>query len=220
MSRLILNYKRIPHERHNILRDDIQRKTESLLALCPPSSRQDSHTRSSYSIPFIHDSETNLVISDPLEIADYLDETYPSTPRVIPAGTRVLQYAFTNTVLSNMFALYPVLRPEFKSLLSPELLARQRKSLGSKILDLELETEEAWAKVRGSFEALGRAFGKQKGTFVMGGENPTFADFIVVSFVWCVNIVYGEDSREWRETCGWADGRIGRLCEEVKLICR
>ncbi|KAF9254504.1 hypothetical protein L218DRAFT_886120, partial [Marasmius fiardii PR-910] len=169
---------------------------------------------------FIHDTSTNKVVFDSLDIAEYLDDAYPNTPRVIPRGTRVLQHTFTNNILSNMFALCSILCPQFKSHISPNVIAQQRKILGSKVLDVHLEPHEAWGKLKASFEGLGKAFGRQKNTFIMGDDSPTFADFILVSFVWCFNIVYGEHSQEWNEVRGWAGGRIGRLCEEVMAICR
>jgi glutathione S-transferase len=47
-----------------------------------------------YSLPVIQDPKTGKVISDSARIADYLDSTYPDTPKVIPAGTHALQKAF------------------------------------------------------------------------------------------------------------------------------
>ncbi|KAG7086925.1 hypothetical protein E1B28_002841 [Marasmius oreades] len=215
---LILNYKKLPYQIHQISPKDIRTKLKSFGILLSEDGGETQFT--TYPILFIHDTTTNQVVFDSLDVAEYLDEAYPDTPRVIPRGTRVLQHAFSNNILSNMFALHPVLCPQLKRHLSPEVLAQQRKILGSKILDVELEPEEAWRKVKASFEALGKAFGRQKGTFIMGEDSPTFADFTLVSFIWCVNVAYGEHSQEWDEVRGWASGRIGRLCEEVMSICR
>ena len=48
-----------------------------------------------YTVPFIYDPNTDRHISDSAAIAKYLDETYPATPKLFPAGTDALQRAFT-----------------------------------------------------------------------------------------------------------------------------
>jgi glutathione S-transferase len=47
-----------------------------------------------YSLPVIQDPKTGKVISDSARIADYLDSTYPDTPKISPAGTHTLQKTF------------------------------------------------------------------------------------------------------------------------------
>lgn len=47
-----------------------------------------------YCLPVIQDPKTGAVISDSTRIAYYLDSTYPDTPKLIPAGTHVLQKVF------------------------------------------------------------------------------------------------------------------------------
>lgn len=49
-----------------------------------------------YSLPVIQDPNTGeeKIISDSARIAEYLDSTYPDTPKIVPVGTYTLQKTF------------------------------------------------------------------------------------------------------------------------------
>ncbi|PSR72266.1 hypothetical protein PHLCEN_2v11858 [Hermanssonia centrifuga] len=93
-GRYSLNYKGLPYRTEWVEYPDIE-------VLCirigaPPTSTK--HGRPRYTLPVIYDPSTNSVISDSVDIAKYLDETYPDTPKLLPAGTEAFQAMFLDSV--------------------------------------------------------------------------------------------------------------------------
>jgi glutathione S-transferase len=82
--RLALNYKRIPYRTVWVEYPDIQPLCLAIGAV---------QTTGGYTLPIIHDPNTDRVVSDSWEIVKYLDAQYPERA-VIPAGQDGLQYAF------------------------------------------------------------------------------------------------------------------------------
>ena len=44
-----------------------------------------------YTLPKIHDPNTNVAVEESTAIAEYLDETYPNMPQLIPGETATLR---------------------------------------------------------------------------------------------------------------------------------
>jgi hypothetical protein len=78
-----LNYKGLAYKTEWIEYPDIADLCKKIGAE-PTMIRKDG--RPYYSLPVIQDPKTGAVISDSARIAEYLDETYPDTPKVFPAG--------------------------------------------------------------------------------------------------------------------------------------
>lgn len=86
--RFTLNYKGIPYRTEWVEYDDIEKLCRKLGVQSPPGGF------SLYTLPTIYDPTTDKAVTDSLQIALYLDKTYPDTPRVVPEGTETLQAAF------------------------------------------------------------------------------------------------------------------------------
>ncbi|KAL0566528.1 hypothetical protein V5O48_015483 [Marasmius crinis-equi] len=215
-----LRYKNLPYKIIEVGYDEIESTAKSIGA---PPTRSKPDGSPKYTLPIIQDSTTGKVVSDSFKIAVYLDQTYPDTPKVVPDGTLVLQSVFADTLFKHY--VYPVFlasRQVINTLLGEETLAAQLRILGDEFVNPKLSPEEEkqeWGKVEASFEFLGKAYGEQKGPFVMGGDKPTFADFVVAGFLVFLRETYGKDSEKWKEVSGWAGGRVGALCSEVLLKC-
>ncbi|KAG7094541.1 hypothetical protein E1B28_005369 [Marasmius oreades] len=220
-DRLTLNYKKLPYKIIEINLDKIESTAKSIGA--PPTRTNPKDGTPKYTIPIIQDSETGQVVSDSLRIIEYLDGTYPDTPKVMPPGTRILQNMFAETMFKSMLPMSPVMRPKLnEKFFTPEFIAGQRRVYGDEIMGSTLSPEEesaAWKTARASFDSLGEAYGKQTSPYIMGGDDPSVADFTVVGFLWFMNMTYGEESEEWKEVCSWSGGRIGVLCSEVVSRC-
>ncbi|KAL0563228.1 hypothetical protein V5O48_018845 [Marasmius crinis-equi] len=210
---LILRYKKLPHKISVIGFDDIEPLARQLGA---PPSRTKPDGSPKYTVPFIQDSATGKGVSDSFLIAQYLDEAYPDTPRVVPDGTRVLQAAFVNDFQTKFMPLFAVLGAKFRTFFPQEFLEGQKKAYGEGAITPELslkEQEAIWDKVKGSFDTLGNAFVKDE-KFVMG-DKPTLADFTIVAWLWNVQVAYGENSSEWKNVSQWLGGRVANLCREL-----
>lgn len=89
LTRYALNYKGLPYETVWIEYPDIEDHCKKIGAE-PSMIRKNG--KPYYSLPVIqHDGK---VITDSARIVEYLDSTYPDTPKIIPAGTHVLHKAF------------------------------------------------------------------------------------------------------------------------------
>ncbi|KAJ8077595.1 hypothetical protein AAF712_009061 [Marasmius tenuissimus] len=212
-----LNYKKLPFEIKPIAPDDIEATAKAVGA---PHTSILANGKPRYTIPFIQDHNTGKAVSDSFRIAEYLDEAYPDTPKVIPDGTRALQLVFIDALTPKFMLLIPVVFPKFEELY-PGFIAGRRKVYGggpdSPYPDFPQLTEEQkkgmWVQAKASFGQLEAAYGEEK-LWVMGGK-PVFADFALSVFFVTLMVACGEESEEWKDVSGWAGGRIGRLVEET-----
>ncbi|KAG7094515.1 hypothetical protein E1B28_005346 [Marasmius oreades] len=211
-----LNYKSLPFKITTLHFDSIEPTAKSLNAP-PTTTKPDGSPK--YTVPFIHDTRTGKSISDSFLIAEYLDKTYPDTPAVVPKGTGTLQLVFTDVVQRKMMCLMPVLMPKYEEWCSEELIESRRKVYGEVLKPPKISEEEeraVWESGRKTFGELAAAYVHSgNSVFVMGGDRPVFADFVVASMVVAIKVMFGEESEEWRDVVGWNEGRIGRLVEKV-----
>ena len=114
-----MDYKRLPYKTVFVEFSEIARVSQEIGAK-PTGTWPDGSPK--YTVPAIYDPSTKTAVSDSVAIAQYLDATYPDTPRVIPEGTE----AFQETVL---VALRTVVGPHSGPLvmtLVPPLLSTTR----------------------------------------------------------------------------------------------
>ncbi|KAK7038881.1 hypothetical protein VNI00_010513 [Paramarasmius palmivorus] len=165
-----------------------------------------------YTVPFIRDSTTGKVVSDSLVIAEYLDETYPDTPRVVPPGTRALQAAYSDWAVDKLFQILPFLEPRMHDIGSPEVKESYKALYGVPTRPPDEEKAAVWDKVQQAFDSVKAGHGEVYVT----GDKPIFADFALAGLLWEISLGIGNDSEEWKEIAGWQDGRLGRLLESVE----
>lgn len=74
--------------------------------------------------------------------------------------------------------------------------------------------EEQWKKVREGYEIIsGWILENKKGIFVMG-EDISFADTMLVAWLRCVGVMFGEESDEWKGVLSWQDGWWARYLKQ------
>ncbi|KAL0061961.1 hypothetical protein AAF712_011167 [Marasmius tenuissimus] len=215
-----LNYKKLPYKIIIITMDDIESTAKSIGA--PPTSKKSDGTPR-YTVPFIHDSGTGKCISDSFRIAQYLDEAYPETPKVLPAGTEILQAAFIQIVEEKLTPIAEVYLPKVMELSSSEALESRARKYGPIPPPLPAEEQgKTWEKLRVGYDGLKEAYemggyhnrdGEER-IFLMGDE-PVFADLAFAAWIAMVKITWGDESEEWKHASGWIDGRAGRLVDRV-----
>ncbi|PBK91959.1 hypothetical protein ARMGADRAFT_1013718 [Armillaria gallica] len=214
-ARYALNFKGIPYRTEWVEYPDIEGlyKTFGI----PASATQKDGMTPRYTLPLLHDSSTGAFISESSAIVEYLDATYPNTPRLIPPGTRALHAAFIAAFESQMQAITPLLGiPAVNAILSPRSAAFVRKTKEElsevTIEEMDLHGEHRTRQLTVVKDDLGKVDKwMTKGDTFVTGETPTFADFVMSAWILFLRISLGEDSPEWKELSSWHDGRWGRL---------
>ncbi|TDL18669.1 hypothetical protein BD410DRAFT_774810 [Rickenella mellea] len=217
-TRMALNYKGLSHKTEWVEFPNIAPRMKELGA-SPTEGMQ-------YTVPVIHDHSTGKIISDSLDIAQYLDETYPDTPRLLPSGPGIAAI-FESFFLPSIMPLPKLMQlPEFPKLnpASHAFFRKSREEWGKcKLEDLlppGPEREKCWLKVKQGLDKVAGLLdknGKDK-PFVLG-EQITYAEFIMAGWLVWVKIISEED---WAPISTWNDGRWEKLLqmtEKYRTIC-
>ncbi|KAK0460797.1 hypothetical protein IW261DRAFT_1390991 [Armillaria novae-zelandiae] len=221
--RYVLNYKGLPHHTEWIEFPHIEALYKRLGAQA--SATKPDGVTPHYTLPLLHDHSTGTVVSDSAAIARYLDKTYPETPTVIPVGTDVFHYAFEEALITHfrITALWRFTIAKANSSLNPvseEYYRRTREarlSEGQKLEDTVPKGEERereWAKLNEAFGKVDRWYGK--GDKYVMGDIVSYADFTVSASVMWFRILFGEDSKEWKDVSKWNGGRWGALVKGLE----
>ncbi|VDB92333.1 unnamed protein product [Peniophora sp. CBMAI 1063] len=193
-TRILLNLKGLSH-RTEWMTFTQTPKTISALGLGP---RETSDPRK-YTVPTIYDPSTDRAVMGSQAIARYLEDQYPDSPAVLPAGTRALQAAFYNEISEALIV------PIFTSLVGKHLEKTQdvdrdyfRKSreiiFGCTFDEIAPKGEKVQAALDQITSILGRAasyISEGRGRFV--GENrPLNADVnLVAMLIWATTVGEG-----------------------------
>jgi len=175
-----------------------------------------------YSLPVIHDPSTGKTIADSLHIAIYLDETYPSTPRVLHDETYGLYNAFSDQLIVVLGPYLGVLiMPKTARMLneySQDWFIKARSvDVGAPLLELQPKTPEAldaaWKHAEESWGKIAKWY--KPGVMFLSGspDRPGLADFWIVALFNNIRLVWGEDSEEWNNALKWQDGKWKALSE-------
>lgn len=165
-----------------------------------------------YTLPIIKNLSTGELVGDSFEIAQYLDRLYPEGPRLLPPSTVGLISAF-NSQVDAVFTQHCVLCVQgmpYNPATAEESKATFAKRAGKERYEDLMITGEARAGILESFQnALGelaKAYRRTEGPF-LDGDTPTYADFIVGSWL----NFYKKTIEEWEQLFGWHDGLWGEL---------
>ncbi|KAK0184945.1 hypothetical protein F5146DRAFT_938041 [Armillaria mellea] len=219
-ARYALNFKGVPYRTEWIEFPDIEALYKKL-GVPAGATLQDGVTPYYY-LPLIHDLSTGIIISDSAAIAEYLDATYPDTPRLFPPGTRALHAAFTAAFHALLLkAIIPLLVPAANAVLNPRSEAFFRKTreeaFGQTLEEMDprgARRAEQWALFKLDLDKINSWI--PKGDAFVTGNVPTFADLTVCGWMLAFRVVFGEDSQEWKDLSVWHDGRWGRLVKSLE----
>ncbi|XP_006456489.1 hypothetical protein AGABI2DRAFT_146311 [Agaricus bisporus var. bisporus H97] len=201
-TRFALNYKKLPYRTVNLELPEVESELKKVGI--PPSSTW-ADGRPMYTSPSIFDDSTNTGVSDSYKIAQYLDKTYPDTPKLFPPGTEALQASFYAQFNELRVPTFPFLIPTFFRILNPPSAEYYSQPLA----DYEPKGEErveAWKKVEASYNTLYGWLSQSMGPYFMG-DTVTFADFAVGGMIYAVETCIGKDSKEFKDLMTWNDGR-------------
>ncbi|KAF7296832.1 hypothetical protein MIND_00914300 [Mycena indigotica] len=173
--------------------------------------------RPHYTLPMIHDKATGAVVTDSFKIACYLDQTYPSQPRLVPSSNFALVRAVEDALQPLLAPVYPFGVPATERILNPASAVYWRGTreaiFGMSLEELlpapgsERESTQ-WAAVRASFDAIDDWVIRGCDRY-LGGAEVGYADMHVAAFVRLVRDVLPAD--KWADMHSWHGGRWERL---------
>lgn len=217
-NRYTLNYKGLAYKTEWVEYPDVEAVCKKLGAL---ATEKKPDGRLHYTLPVIYDPSTKAVVADSAEIAKYLDQTYPNTPRLFPDGTLDYQAVFLDVVrpLISMPLLQILLSRICGSLNEPSAVyfRKTREEAFGKTLE-ELNTEEMWQKFEQALERLKGYYdanGAGKDLLLMG-DRVSFCDLQIASlFVWA-KVITGEDSQDWKRIIAFQNGKWVKFMEQFR----
>ncbi|KAJ6541731.1 hypothetical protein B0H19DRAFT_958701 [Mycena capillaripes] len=214
-ARYALNFKGIPHKTVWLEYLEIEPLLKKL------GAKPTSETSPQYTLPVIYDPSTDTVVSDSIEIAQYLDATYPDSPRLIPEGTVALHYAFTEVHAATLPPFLTYALPASLPFLNPasqEYFRQTREELfGGQRLEDVTPTGEAHAVMWNELkDALGQidSWIRKGGAKYFMGDTICYADITVAGYLRWGKLVLGKD--KWEDIMTWHDGRWAKLMKEME----
>lgn len=168
-----------------------------------------------YCVPLIFDPNTKTLLQDSVPILKYLDKAYPDKTPLYPKGTHAFQEVFADFPL--LFIIMPTLVYKWWASLSdaskPFFQLTREDEFHNKLENVSTEqdwknTEEAFAK----FDLYLKANGEGKDELFLG-DQICAVDIQLASVLMWAQIIFGEDSAEWKRICGWNGGKWKRVLE-------
>jgi len=216
--RYALNYKGLPYKTVWIEFHEIEPVAKKLGA---EATKVKPNGDPWYTVPFIHDQATGIIISDSSNIVQYLDKQYPSSPRVITPGTLAFETAYYNYFQSAVRSKWP--RPihqymyETISTESAAFIKELREAaFGDTLINIAKNPQSHWDAYRDAFGSGALPiYQKAEGIFLKGSE-PSWADFVTASALLSIKLLYGADSKEWKYIETWHEGRWVKLIKDLE----
>ncbi|KAJ7679203.1 hypothetical protein DFH06DRAFT_506831 [Mycena polygramma] len=213
-TRYALNYKGIPYKTVWVEYSEIEVRSKEVGA-SPTRKKPDGSPN--WTLPMIHDLSTGAVVADSTKIAEYLDATYPNTPRLMPLGTAGLFRSFEAAALALLApTLYQYVIPGTHDVLFPPgqaALRRKREAMfGKKMEDIAPRGEEdvvEWGKVKDVFSTMNewiRVSGE--GSAYIMGDAPCYVDLWMAAYLQWVRQALPD---KWEDMKLWHGGRWSML---------
>lgn len=177
--------------------------------------------RDHYTLPVIYDPNTKEVVEDSAKIAKYLDDAYPDTPRLFPAGTDAFQAMFHDFIWQNVgIPLYLNIMADTAASLLPRsqeyFRSTREKQFGKKLE--QLSGEEVWKKLEAGLEKLKEYLeknGEGNNLLLMGAQGGiTYSDIQVAAILVWAKLVWGENSENWKRLVGSHGEHWVRFCAQ------
>ncbi|KAJ2926225.1 hypothetical protein H1R20_g10871, partial [Candolleomyces eurysporus] len=233
-TRFTLDYKSIPYKVEWVEYPDIAPTLQSH-GIGPGGRKPDGSPY--YSVPAIIDvdDETGKVkkaLADSVEIAKYLDEAYPDTPKVLPEDGKELEsvLGFANGLIRLWVPVFMIVCKAMLPQLHPpsrEFFSRVRAKDAQQfypgyetIEDIPFSKEDkeaAWKAFKDSFtKGLAAHENLVQGKWFLGEGRIGFADFVIGGVLLWLKTVFGEESEEWKDMSQWDGGRWKTFVDGLK----
>ncbi|KAJ7919381.1 hypothetical protein B0H13DRAFT_252548 [Mycena leptocephala] len=216
-ARYALNFKGIPHKTVFLEYLEIEPLCKKI------GAKPTGESSTQYTLPVIYDPATDTVVSDSIEIARYLDATYPDTPRLIPEGTAAFHYAFTDAFAATLPPFLAYALPASLAFLNPasqDYFRQTRQQLfGGRRLEDVTPTGDAhvvmWKKFEDAFGQIDNWINKNgaKSKYFIG-DTISYADITIAGYLRWGKLVLGKD--KWEVILTWHGGRWANLMKEME----
>ena len=160
-------------------------------------------------------------MSNSFDIVQYLEKQYPSSPRVITPGTLAFETTYYKYFIAGVRPKFPTpIHQRLYETISPESAAflkpLREAALGDTLVNLARNPQSHWDAYKDTFGSLALPiYENAEGVFLKGSE-PAWADFVTASWLLCVKLIYGGDSKEWKYIEEWHDGRWAKLIKDLE----
>ena len=205
----------MPHETVWIEYPDIESTCKELDA--PPTGHW-PNGEPYYTLPMIYDPNTQKRLVDSADIAKYLDETYPESPTLFPAGTDAFQAAaldvISNTIALPVFKIVSLSNCHIFVERSAIYFKKTREVIFGRPLEgiatpaLWEELESGLAKLKGWLEKNGE--GKDR---LLMGDIVTFADLQIASILRWTKVA---DVKAWDRLSALHGGKWKEILEQYQ----
>ena len=171
-----------------------------------------------YTLPMIYDPNTKKRLVDSAVIVKYLDETYPDTPKLFPAGTDAFQAAVLDTISKTIaFPVYQIVSLENCDIFGERTAVyfkKTREVIFGKPLEgiatpaLWEELEAGFAQLKGWLEK--NEEGKDK---LLMGDIITFADLQIATILRWTKVA---DAKAWDRLSALHGGKWREILEQYQ----
>ncbi|KZV94872.1 hypothetical protein EXIGLDRAFT_736286 [Exidia glandulosa HHB12029] len=217
MDRLALNYKGIPYRTRWLTYLETETVMKSIGARPTGKKPPPEDSEDWYTLPVI--SSPGKVVEDSEAIVEYLDTTYPETPRLFPPGTRAPQAAFAELFAKEVTArtvllILPGVPANIDAANGAYVEESRKRWYGAPMSEwAPLGSEkrvQVWETAKEGWATAAAVYAKSpgEGPWLMGTE-PVFADFIVVGLLACTRVLIPE--QEFETMLQWHGGLWSRL---------
>ncbi|KAJ6615321.1 hypothetical protein B0H10DRAFT_1801592 [Mycena sp. CBHHK59/15] len=170
-----------------------------------------------YTLPMIQDPSTGKIAGDTFEIAQYLDEVYPSGPRLIPPSTTALHRAF-NIYVDKIFTDGIVILCAHGLPFNPQTAEKSkadfvRRAGVSSWDDFTLRGADRAKKLEVFKEVLGVLvkFYVDEDEPFLEGKSISYADMIIAGWLQMLKA----SLEEWKEVRTWHNSRWERIIQAL-----
>ncbi|KAG2032172.1 hypothetical protein BDR03DRAFT_904092 [Suillus americanus] len=211
--RFVLSYKDLPFVTLWVEYSDIPIATKAIGA--KPNKRRDGSDI--YTVPVLSDPNTGALITDSLEIASYLEKTYPEKPIFLDNSEPLIR-AFGSAIAG-------FIRPAMKSIFArtTEILspASAKFFIESHSIDAPLpwdaSYDEDWDLLEKGYNIAYEWYQKTDGKWILG-DTFSYADiFVACSLLWYKRVLK-ED--EWVRISSWNGGKWAQVLADVEKECK
>ncbi|KAG1727798.1 hypothetical protein EDB19DRAFT_1914033 [Suillus lakei] len=209
--RFILSYKNLPFVTLWVEYSDISIAMKSIGA--KPNKRRDGSEV--HTVPVLSDPNTGALITDSLEIASYLEKTYPEKP-IFPNNSESLICAFDSAYMS---LIIPAIRTTFlrtTEILSPASAEFLAHSVNVP-LPWDARRDEGWELLENGYSTAYEWYQKSDGKWIMG-DTFSYADIIVACWLLMYKRLLKED--EWARISSWNGGKWAQVLADVEKECK
>ena len=180
-------------------------------------------------LPVIHDGSTNKYIADSYRIVAYLDDQYPATLTLLPAGTHALQAAFDSATWLANGAANAIIMPATHKILNEASQSYFYRTKGIEELRLsEEKIDEQWKMFEAGMGVIeGWLKNNGEGQEFIAGDAITYGDIALAArILWYKKVLddrtldrsneSSNESKEWQRIQGWHGGRWAKLVADFK----